>query len=270
MKKCFFCGKNKFSKKFEYFRPPKGETLYSINIKDYYRCYLQCSFCNHFFGKSKIILKNLYSSEYNRAIYSNNLKKNFEIIKNLPKKNSDNYFRVSRVVNFVKKNIKKKNKTLLDVGSGLGIFPFMISKKGFISTALDPNKLSCLHFKKNLKINSIHGDFTKTTIKKKYDVITLNKVIEHVEHPEKMLIKARALLSKKGIIYIEVPDILAAKKGKSREEFHIDHLHVFSKKSLFFLAKKTNLNLKLIKSIREPSDKFTIYAFLTKYREENK
>ena len=79
-----------------------------------------------------------------------------------------------------------------------------------------------------------------------------------------MLIKARAILKKKGIIYIEVPDILAAKKGKNREEFHIDHLHVFSKKSLLFLAKKTNLNIDLIKSIREPSDKFTIYAFLTK------
>ena len=40
--------------------------------------------------------------------------------------------------------------------------------------------------------------------------------------------------------------------------------NVFSKKSLLFLAKKTNLNIDLIKSIREPSDKFTIYAFLTK------
>jgi 2-polyprenyl-3-methyl-5-hydroxy-6-metoxy-1,4-benzoquinol methylase len=264
MKKCFFCEKNKFSKKFEYLKPPKGETLYSIDTKNYYRYYLQCNFCQHYFGISKIKIKNLYSSEYNRAIYSNNLKKNFEVIKKLPKKKSDNYSRVSRVANFVKKKMKGKNKTLLDIGSGLGIFPYMISKKGFTCTALDPNKLSWMHLKNELKINSIHGDFIKIKIKKKYDVITLNKVIEHVEQPERMLIKARAILKKKGIIYIEVPDILAAKKGKNREEFHIDHLHVFSKKSLLFLAKKTNLNIDLIKSIREPSDKFTIYAFLTK------
>jgi hypothetical protein len=79
-----------------------------------------------------------------------------------------------------------------------------------------------------------------------------------------MLMRAKSILKKNGIIYIEVPDVLAAKKGKSREEFHIDHLHVFSKKSVFFLAKRINLNLKFVKSIREPSGKFTIYAFLTK------
>ena len=79
-----------------------------------------------------------------------------------------------------------------------------------------------------------------------------------------MLIRAKSILKKNGIIYLEVPDVIASKKGKNREEFHIDHLHVFSKKSLVFLVKKVNLNLKLIKSIRETSGKFTIYAFLSK------
>jgi 2-polyprenyl-3-methyl-5-hydroxy-6-metoxy-1,4-benzoquinol methylase len=265
MKQCYFCKKNNFIKKFEYFTPPKGETKYFININKYYRYYLQCNYCNHYFSISEIKLKNHYSSKYNEATYSGNLKKNFEKIKNLPHNKSDNYFRVMRVADFVNREIRKiKKKTLLDVGSGLGIFPYAISDKHFICTALDPDKLSCLHLKNNLKINAIHGDFLKKRIKNKYDVITFNKVIEHVKKPEKMLLRAKSILKKNGIIYIEVPDVLAGKKGKNREEFHIDHLHVFSKKSLFFLAKNINLNLKKVKSIREPSGKFTIYAFLTK------
>jgi hypothetical protein len=79
-----------------------------------------------------------------------------------------------------------------------------------------------------------------------------------------MLKRAKSILKKNGIIYIEVPDVLAGKKGKNTEEFHIDHLHVFSKKSLSFLAKKINLNLKVVKSIRESSGKFTICAFFIK------
>lgn len=265
MDQCYFCKKNNFIKKFEYFKPPKGETEYFISKKKYYRYYLQCSNCHHCFSISKIKLKNLYFSKYNEATYSGDLKKNFEKIKNLSNDKSDNYFRVKRVVNFVNRKIHKiKKRNLLDVGSGLGIFPYAISNKNFICTALDPDKLSCSHLKNNLKINAIHGDFLKIRIKDKYDVITFNKVIEHVKKPEKMLMKAKSVLKKNGIIYIEVPDVLAGKKGKSREEFHIDHLHVFSKQSIFFLAKIINLNLKFVKSIREPSGKFTIYAFLTK------
>jgi SAM-dependent methyltransferase len=265
MKKCYFCKKNNFIKKFEYFRPPKGETKYFISKKKYYRYYAQCNYCYHCFSISEIKLKNLYSSKYNQATYSGNLKKNFEKIKNLPHNKSDNYFRVMRVKDFVNRQIRKeKIKTLLDVGSGLGIFPYSISDKNFICTALDPDKLSYSHLKNNLKISAIHGDFLKRKIKNKYDVITFNKVIEHVKKPEKMLNKAKSILRKNGIIYVEVPDVLAGKKGKNREEFHIDHLHVFSKKSLSLLVKNVNLNLKLIKSIKERSSKFTIYAFLSK------
>jgi hypothetical protein len=47
-------------------------------------------------------------------------------------------------------------------------------------------------------------------------------------------------------------------------EIILSFFYVFSKKSIFFLAKRINLNLKFVKSIREPSGKFTIYAFLTK------
>jgi SAM-dependent methyltransferase len=266
MKKCSFCNKNKFLKKFEYFFPPQGETRYSLKLKKYHRFFLKCNYCHHWYSTLKFSLKDFYSSEYNRATYSGNLKRNFLKIKKLPNKKSDNFFRVKRIKSFVDKTLGiSKKKKLLDIGSGLGVFPYFISKKNFDCTALDPDKNSCRHIRNYLRIKTIYGDFFKKKISTKFDIITLNKVIEHVKNPGKMIKKAKNCLSKNGLIYIEVPDAKAAsKKGKNREEFYIDHLHVFSKKSLNILIKKIGMKVLKIKEINEPSGKFTIFAFCQK------
>ena len=71
-------------------------------------------------------------------------------------------------------------------------------------------------------------------------------------------------LKKNGYIYIEVPDADSAsqtKNGKHREEFYVDHLHIFSLKSLTNCLTKSKFNLLEINKIFEPSGKYTIYAF---------
>ena len=90
----------------------------------------------------------------------------------------------------------------------------------------------------------------------------MNKVIEHVKSPYTNIKKAKKNLNKNGIINIELPDAVeASKKWKKREEFIIDHLHVFSKDSLYLLLKKASYKKINIGLILEPSGKFTIYAF---------
>ena len=64
----------------------------------------------------------------------------------------------------------------MDIGSGLGIFPYKIIKKNYECTALDPDKNSCLHIKNNLGIKVYHGDYLKMKLKKFY-LSTFNKVI---------------------------------------------------------------------------------------------
>ena len=41
---------------------------------------------------------------------------------------------------------------------------------------------------------------------------------------------------------------IAAKLGKNREEFHLDHLHVFSKSSLLYLSRQLKLKKLNIKA----------------------
>ncbi len=84
-----------------------------------------------------------------------------------------------------------------------------------------------------------------------------------MEEPIKMLKKIKDnLIKNNNFFYIEVPDATEASKlGKDREEFGIDHLHVFTLNSLYLLLKKSDFTPLSINRIRENSSKFTLTAF---------
>ena len=267
IKICKFCGEKNFKQSFLYLKKPLKETDFGISKKNYKRSYASCKKCNHFYSISNIRLEDFYSKDYNSHTYGKRLFSTFKKIVNLPKRKSDNQLRISRVKNYLNSIRKKKMKKIkfIDIGSGTGVFPYVLKKEGYDCVALDPDLNVTSHLKRNLKLKTITGDFMKKKIKQKFDAITLNKVIEHVEDPINFLRKAKKILKPHGFIYLEVPDgQRAAKHGKYREEFFIEHLHVFSKKSVNFLAKKLQLKTKQIKRIREPSNKFSIFAFLEK------
>ncbi len=100
----------------------------------------------------------------------------------------------------------------------------------------------------------------------RYNFITMNKIIEHIENPKSFLLKFYNLLRNPGYLYIEVPSIKALKSkiGKKSEEFFIEHFHVFSKKSLKILLRDINLKIVYIKDIKENSGKYTLIALAKK------
>jgi hypothetical protein len=64
-------------------------------------------------------------------------------------------------------------------------------------------------------------------------------------------------------VYVELPDGEgAATDGPGREEFFIEHLHVFSMASMCLLAARAGFSVQLAERLREPSGKFTLYAFM--------
>ena len=94
----------------------------------------------------------------------------------------------------------------------------------------------------------------------------MNKIIEHIEVPKIFLKKVLKLLERQGYLYIEVPNLDAREDqiGYDREEFFIEHHHVFSKISLILMLTKLNLKILKIKKIREPSSKYTLFCFAQK------
>jgi len=258
--KCY-C-KNKFFKKIMSInKKPKLEINYSI--KKYKRNLFQCINCKHIINDHNFDLMNLYKGLYVKQNYQSieGIKNNFDRIISIPHSRSDNKNRVLRILNFIK--LKKiRNINLLDIGSGLGVFPYELKKKNIQVTCVEKDKYLIDHLKNFLFIKTV-SDIK--FLKKNYNFITINKVLEHVPNINSFLNLILKKLKKKGYLYIEVPDYLASKSSLiNREEFFIEHYNVFSEFSLLETLSKFNLNIYLLERIREPSGKYTLLVFCQK------
>lgn len=263
LKKQCICGENQLKTRFHYKKKPKYETDFGITKQNYERFFLECIMCGHMQFHHFYNLEILYKKDYVEKTYGKYLENEFYKIVNYTKYKSDNFWRKKRIIDFSKKFFKIKNTKnlhLLDIGSGLGVFPYSIMKN-YKVTAVDPDKQNVKHLK-NIKIKTIKGYYKKNLLNNRFNIITINKVLEHIEKPGQILKDLKSNIKKNHFIYIEVPDGENAKKyGKNREEFYIEHFHAFSKRSLEIICLKFNLSTILIESIKEPSGKYTIYGF---------
>lgn len=270
--KICICGGGDFIKVYSFFKSPISEIKFDFTRNQkYFRRLFKCKFCKHILSTHKINDQKLYYGDYSKSNYQKNILQTFLKINSLPIYKSDNYWRVKNIEKFSKNWFKdllltsKQKPSILDVGSGLCIFLNRVKKKlGWNCTALEIDKLLSMHSKLTLGIKTLNTDFLKMSTKKKFDIITFNKVIEHVKNPIAFIIRANELLKIKGFVYIEVPDAESAaqdKCGYQREEFTIDHPHVFSSASLSIAITKSNMKLISLQRIIEPSGKYTLRAF---------
>ena len=262
------CGRRHGSPVFTYVAPPEGETRFDLGGQEYRREYWRCDLCGHFFSVTSMDLGVLYSGAYIESTYGDSMRQTFERILALRPERSDNSGRVACVVAFAQIHLPVGTvPDLLDVGSGLAVFPFRMRQAGFHCTALDPDPRAAAHAREAAGVDAIVGDFMLLPADGLgcYDVITFNKVLEHVEDPVSMLAKAHAILKPDGFVYLEVPDVAAAAEGPGREEFFIEHHHVFSPASLAITAERAGFSTVVVERLREPSSKYTLRAFLTAF-----
>ena len=105
-------------------------------------------------------------------------------------------------------NTKKiKNLDILDVGCGGGLVSESLSRLGAKVTGIDFSEkniqIAKIHsVKKELKINYINQDVEKFKIKKKFDLIVMFEVLEHLDDWRGFLLKINSNLKKNGMIII--------------------------------------------------------------------
>jgi SAM-dependent methyltransferase len=260
---CLLCLSDDFEKTFDYTSPPLGENYFSELAGKYQRSFWQCKCCGHFQAQHDYDLAQMYSGAYNQSLYSGDkLKQTFERILALPTEKSDNQGRVKYIQDFCSQWQGFQSHNLLDIGSGTGVFPFLMKQVGWNSTASDPDPLVAEHLSKTAELNVICGDFFDLKAEKNYELLSFNKVLEHVVNPVAMLNLAHQWLLPGGLVYIELPDGEAASQdGPGREEFFIEHYHAFSAASFSLLLKRTGFRLLKLESLKEPSSKYTLRGF---------
>lgn len=257
-----YCTNNKFEILFDYKKKPNNEKNFSIKGK-YYRAFYQCSSCNHITAFHRFKIYDIYKKDYLNLTYQdeNGIEKRFKYITNLPFKKSDNKNRALRISNF----FKKKKISLLDVGSGTGVFLHEMKKLNHNVRGLELDKRYSKFLKKK-KIKVFTKELKKFKTIKKFDLLTFNKVLEHVYDPLEMLKNCKRLLKQNGILYIELPDVMAKNKGKLAGEFCLDHLQIFSLNSLDQIASRSGFKAIKLERIIEPSGKYTVFGFFKKLK----
>ncbi|MDA0266993.1 MAG: class I SAM-dependent methyltransferase [Cyanobacteria bacterium] len=252
---------------FEYDAPPAGETAFDLGGQVYSRAYDRCGLCDHWFGHHTLDLSGLYTKDYVDATYGGmkGMAERLDKILALPPERSDNAGRVSYIQTFVENHLPGScdQRRLLDVGAGIGVFPAAMKALGWQVMGVEPDPRTAKHLQEHVGIQALSVDLLTLFPEQigLFDVITFNKVLEHVEDPVTLLSHARCLLKPQGYCYVELPDVSAATEGPRREEFFIEHHHVFSATSMTLLAERAGLSIRLLERLREPSGKFTLRAF---------
>jgi hypothetical protein len=109
----------------------------------------------------------------------------------------------------IKQLITSNKIKILDYGSGIGPNIKMLKKYGEVD-AVEPHCETAKYIKKKFNINVIKK------IKKKYDLIILTDVIEHIKNDKKKIRELINLVKKNGYLFITAPafQILYSEKDK--------------------------------------------------------
>ena len=141
---------------------------------------------------------------------------------------------------------EKKEKFILDVGSGAGKLLKKLDQHGFTNLyGIDP------YLDKDVSIGNIKlrkGEIIDLVKEeKKFDIILMSHVLEHIEDPIYALSNVTSILKKNGKVIVRVPisSSNAFKKHKN-DWYQIDaprHLFIPSLAGIFLLANKLNLKI---------------------------
>src|SRR5262249_22989253 len=151
----------------------------------YRRELLRCAACAHHVLRHEMNLGALYEGGYSDSTYRDDgIRKAFNRIVALDPSNSDNVGRAQRIVEFAARHFGEgRTHSILDVGSGLCVFLHRMKAYGWQGTALDPDERAVAHARDVVGVSAIHGDFMAVQGLGQFEVITFNKVLEHVPDP---------------------------------------------------------------------------------------
>ena len=258
---CEFCTTSNWQFLARFDEKPDGET--DFNFTPYHRELWRCGGCGHVVNAHKFDMVTIYEGAYWDNTYADDIKTTFDKIMNLPTDKSDNRLRVKTVNDFWISQGHDTFGALLDIGSGLAVFPAAMKMAGWDVTALDPDVRASQFACDVAGVKGVSADFMKMPNDIKYDLISLNKVLEHVPFMTQMLARTKNFLKPGGIVYIELPDAEGAmNESAKREEFFVEHYCAFSMQSLELLIEKAGLYPIKIERLVEPSSKYTLRAFL--------
>lgn len=191
-------------------------------------------------------------------------------------RNGNNFVKIER--HKLRYDLIKKYKpsgSLFDLGSGWGHFMLTGQMLGYDVYGIEISEQPYLYSKNDLKLPVDHIDFFDMKEDKKFDIVTMWDVLEHIDKADEVIAKCARITSKDGYIVIQVPQIDSyfAKKHKDNwKMMGLDHVNYLGKKTITQLLKKHGYEVKTIKSSFEIKlfIMYTILPLLKRLRGDKK
>lgn len=250
-----------------------------VSAEGYRRRWVECARCgsatNVIDPDIRAALDEIAAEYYEIDFQNSSPAQRYETIMRLPPEKSDNAGRVGRTLDFVtgwqaQLPVRCDGPLrVLDIGSGLGVYLSGLLRRAEAegvaceAQAVEPDPTAADHLRA-LNLFPVHqGLFAGQDEFRGYDLITLNKVIEHTADPHLLVRNAAgALDAATGMLYIEVPDVMTIGRRPDTDNIlGALHHHLYSLRGLQSVLSRAGLMPLHTARIAEPSGKITVFGF---------
>jgi len=198
--------------------------------------YVKCRVC------TMVYLNPIFTDSALTSYYMNNHAIQSDIVEN------DQEFYLSIYNNGLKSienQISRKNK-VLDIGCSSGVFLDLAKKNNWSTSGIELNSVEAKYAQE--KGHEVYNDLLENiSFNTEFDAITMWDVFEHLTDGEFYLNLMKRLLTKNGIIFLQIPtsDSLAAKilREKCNMFDGLEHVNLYGVKTINLLANKCGLKV---------------------------
>ena len=274
---CSICGGRLGHELLQITMPDRFERHVGIGSEGYVRRWVECSGCGtatnvhtpENFEKLATIAAGYYEVDFK----SSSIADKYEKVMSLPRSQSDNANRVARIIDFLRGwhglwvPTKPAPSRVLDIGAGTGVFlsKFLQEMRkehwDWTGMAVEPDPVAAGHLRSLGLFEVTQSIFSTSLGLVRFDLCTLNKVVEHLPDPVSLLHEVSYALSQNGLLYVEVPDKLTAfHRSPNDNILGALHHHLYTIEGLSVLCGAAGFVPIRIDRIFEPSGKITLAA----------
>ena len=232
-----------------------GRPYFAIYSRTYYRC-VRCDLIYQALTKSYDDVVASYHENYSQRYLTDQTEESRNIVFN-------------HVLDLIES--RKKNGTLLDVGTSCGSFLIAAQKRGWKVKGLEPSLQAADFVRQENHLDIFYGTLKEYKTVDQFDVITFINVLDHSALPWVEINRASNLLRSSGLLYLRFPNglmhsqiyLLASKCGLMQHvsRFLVFHQYVFTPKYINTLLSDNNFSKIIIdNSLPSGNDPHGLFA----------
>jgi len=151
----------------------------------------------------------------------------------------------SNILSSISRNGYASGMSLFEVGVGASECLLAAREMGYETFGIDVIERHVEDAKGIYGLDAETADFNDYTPDRKWDIIIMGDVLEHVSDPDRALEKAEAMLSDEGALWVSTPSfesaysMVAGHSDAMRRQAY--HLNYFSRESLYMLLDRNHL-----------------------------